>query len=104
MKKVVSIISLLLVCFTLKADVLLNETFPSSSLPAGWTNTALQDEDYSITIYNSVGQSVYTASEIMEKNEQKKVLDLSLLTEGIYLVNVRVGNSVEENKKLIIQR
>ncbi|MCB0402857.1 MAG: choice-of-anchor J domain-containing protein, partial [Flavobacteriales bacterium] len=45
MKYLVSIVLLITLSFNLKADILLNETFPSSSLPAGWTNTALQGSD-----------------------------------------------------------
>lgn len=44
--RVISFIVLFLATtFSANADILLNETFPSSTLPAGWSNTALQGAD-----------------------------------------------------------
>ena len=64
-------------------------------------NTANQD-DYRLEIYSLSGQKVYQEDVANSLGFYNKQLDLSNLSQGVYLLNFKAGN-YNTSKKIIIQ-
>ncbi|MCW3077855.1 MAG: hypothetical protein JWO32_2464 [Bacteroidetes bacterium] len=55
-----------------------------------------------VDVYNTIGQQVKSSKHTAQVGENNLNIDLSNLSSGIYLVNVKVGNATS-TKKLIVQ-
>lgn len=56
----------------------------------------------SITIYNTLGYKIFQTSGEIEQGSVIKNIDLSLMPEGCYILNINNNGSIAINKKLII--
>ncbi|MCW3077854.1 MAG: hypothetical protein JWO32_2463 [Bacteroidetes bacterium] len=75
-----------------------NPASQSAILSINMKDNALVNVD----IYNTIGQQVKSSKHTAQVGENNLNIDLSNLSAGIYLVNVKVGNATS-TKKLIVQ-
>jgi len=64
--------------------------------------TVAKQEDVQITVFDNLGQSVFAKTTAANANVNTTMIDLSSLSKGVYLVQVKTNNGVAV-KRLVIQ-
>jgi len=66
-----------------------------------WIN-APYSGNVSIQFMNSLGQTIYSAEEIISSPEWRKEIDLKNVSRGVYLIRLRIGENAIDRKLLMV--